>query len=316
MANVSGLLGSAGGANGTGFAGPTDNGLISQGQLQAGYDNSQAALAQQQKLLAAIQAQNGLQNQSNVYNQLQGVINGTGPNPAQAMLAKATGANTANTAALMAGQRGSSQNAGMIARQAGMAGAQNMQAGAQDAATMQANQSLNAMQAAGNIAGQQVQNQVGATLGYNQAAQNEQMGILNSAAGLQANVNNANAGLVGATMGQQASIGSSMSKGISSMMGMADGGKVPMPMADGGMTFDNPIHAPGIDTGGPLSAVGQYFSNIANMGSGSTSPANTPKAEPTTTTGTAQPWDMGGGVDSGRRTAQYHGQLSWWRNVA
>src|SRR5271169_6853465 len=74
------------------------------------YQTNQDALAQQQAMVQALQAQNGIQNQSNVYNQFQGIANGTGPNPAQAMLSQATGANVANQASLMAGQRGSNAN--------------------------------------------------------------------------------------------------------------------------------------------------------------------------------------------------------------
>lgn len=303
MANLGGLVGTAGGANGTGFAGPTDNGLISPGQLQTGYDTAQNSLHTMAGLVAAIQAQNGLQNQSNVYNQLQGVVNGTGPNPAQAMLNQATGANIVGQASLMAGQRGSSANPGLVARNAARAGGDINQQSAGQAATMQANQSLNALNAAGNIAGQQVGNQIGATQGYMQGAENEQMGVLNSAAGLQANVNNANAGLVGATMGQQASIGSSMSKSMGSMMGMgAEGGKpemMPRKMAaGGGLQFQNTPGALQIDANGPLSSVGQYFSQIANIDKGG--PAQVAAVQqPKTTSGTEQPWDMGGGVDHG-----------------
>lgn len=296
---MGGLLGTAGGANGTGFAGPTDNGLISPGQLQTGYNTSQNSLNTMAGLVAAIQAQNGLQNQSNVYNQLQGIVSGTGPNPAQAMLNQATGTNVANQAALQASQRGSSANTGMVARQAAQVGAQTQQQSAGQAATMQANQSLNALNSAGGIANTQVGNQIGATQGYMTGAENEQMGLLNSAAGLQANVNNANAGLVGATMGQQASIGSSMSKGVGSMFGMgAEGGKPEMMphMADGGMPdFKYTPATPGIDAGGPLSSVGQYFSNIANSGDKGSSPAKIPKAEDTEAP-SATPMAMGGRV--------------------
>ena len=93
---------------------------------QMGLDSitqAQNQLAQQNAFVQALQAQNGIGNQSNVYNQLQNVANGTGPNPAQAMLANATGQNVANQAALMAGQRGSNANVGLMARQAAQQGA-------------------------------------------------------------------------------------------------------------------------------------------------------------------------------------------------
>src|ERR1700679_261280 len=118
MSNISGLVGTAGGFKGTGVSGP--NTAVSQGQIDQSYQQNQQAL----------QGQNGLGNQSQVYGQLQGVANGTGPNPAQAQLAQATGANTANQAALMAGQRGSAANVGLLARQAAQQGAANQQAAA------------------------------------------------------------------------------------------------------------------------------------------------------------------------------------------
>ena len=155
------------------------------------YTNAQNALTQQQQFLQAVQGQNGIQNQSNVFNQLQGVANGTGPNPAQAQLAQATGANTANQAALMAGQRGAGANAGLIARQAAMQGGANQQNAAGQAATLQAQQSLNALGQMGNISGQQVANQAAATGANTQAAQGEQGLILNSInAQNQANISN------------------------------------------------------------------------------------------------------------------------------
>jgi hypothetical protein len=284
--NLGGLLGTAGGFNGTGVSAPSTNNLVDPSQLTTAYTASQNGLAQQQALIQALQAQNGLQNQSNVYNQLANVAAGTGPNPAQAQLAQATGANTANQAALMAGQRGAQQNVGLIARQAAQQGATNQQNAAGQAATMQSQQQLNALGQMGGVANTQAQQQIGATQNYNQAAQNEQMGMLNAAAGLQSNVNSANAGLIGATMGQQASIGSSMSSSIGSMMSMAGGGAVDS------SNFQYTPQAPGIDTGGPLSAVGQWFSQIANTGQKSQSKKSKPD---NTTTGTADSSEMAGG---------------------
>lgn len=147
-----------------------------------------------------MQGQNGIQNQSNVFNQLQGVANGTGPNPALAQLNQATAANTANQAALMAGQRGAGANAGLMARQAAMQGGANQQNAAGQAATMQANQQLGALQGLGNLATQQVGQQQQATGQLNQFQQAEQQNLLNSIAGTnqanvqsQASINSANA---------------------------------------------------------------------------------------------------------------------------
>jgi hypothetical protein len=191
--------------------------------MNTAYNDVQTSMQGQQNLLAALQAQNGLQNQSQVYGQLQGVVNGTGPNPAQAQLAQATGANTANQAALMAGQRGSSQNAGLIARQAAQQGAANQQNSAGQAATLQATQSLNALQNAGTMASGMASNQIGQTNANTQAQQQEQQNLLSANQGM----NMVNAGLIGQTMQQQASIGGGSMNGLGSMMGsMAEGGKV------------------------------------------------------------------------------------------
>lgn len=197
-------------------------------------------MRQQQNLLVSLQGQNGIQNQSSVFNQLQGVANGTGPNPAQAQLAQATGANTANQAALMAGQRGSGANAGLIARQAAQQGAQNQQNAAGQAATMQANQSLNAMNQLAGVAGQQVGQQQQATGAITGAQQTEQQNLLNSIAqqnnanvGMQSNVNSSNAGLAQTQMAGQHSLLGNITGGIGSALGLAKGGMIPH-MAGGG----------------------------------------------------------------------------------
>ncbi len=241
MGAVGGLLGLGGGAAGTGFASPAQAGIqtpTTSAQALDQYNNAQNALQQQNAFLQATQAQNGLTNQSNVFNQMQGVANGTGPNPAQAQLAQATGANVANQAALMAGQRGSNANVGLLARQAAQQGANTQQQAAGQAATLQAQQSLGALQQLGGIAGQQVAQQQGATQQNTQATQNEQQNILNaigqqnaSKVGSQSSFNQTNAGLAGQQMqGQQGLIG-----GAANALGsiFAEGGKIPY-MASGG----------------------------------------------------------------------------------
>lgn len=182
---VSGLgsaLGLGGGVQAPSLTNPTNS-----GQLGQAFNNTQNSLQQQQELLKALQAQNGTQNQSQVYNQLQQVASGQGPNPAQAMLNNATGQNVANQAALAAGQRGSSANAGLIARQAGQIGANAQQQAVGQGAALQANQALGAMQAAGNIAGQQVGNQLSANQLYSNSALQGQQNLI----GAQQGFNNA-----------------------------------------------------------------------------------------------------------------------------
>lgn len=157
-------------------------------QVQDAYTQSQQGLQQQNNLVNALNNQNGIQNQSNVYNQLGGVANGTGPNPAQAMLNNQTGQNVANQAALMAGQRGASSNVGLLARQAGQQGANTQQQAVGQGAALQAQQSLNALGQQSGIAANQVTNQLGATQALNQAQQGEQGQLLGNQ-----QANNANA---------------------------------------------------------------------------------------------------------------------------
>lgn len=246
MGAISGLLGTAGGANGSGFQAPSSAVTFGNGTTQASATQAaQAALgskAQQDQLLAALQNQgalnaqqlgtkftgdaaanlgqnegiasqarayketnalnnqlegaNGVGNLGNVQNQATGlsgqlagnqgvsnqnagfqglantagryedVASGRGPNPAQAMLNQQTGNNIAQQAALMAGQRGAGANVGLLARQAAQQGAATQQQAVGQGATMQAQQSLNALsgltaaqQAAANVAQQQVGNQ-------------------------------------------------------------------------------------------------------------------------------------------------------------
>lgn len=174
---------------------------VNQQQLNDSYNAYQNTAQAQQALLNALQAQNGLGNQTQVYNQLQGVVNGTGPNPAQAMLNQATGQNVANQAALMAGQRGASSNVGLMARQAAQQGANIQQQAVGQGATLQANQSLNALGQAGNMANTMASNQIGQTNANAAGALNEQQ-ILQSANQAQ---NQTTGGIFGGLLGGAAS---------------------------------------------------------------------------------------------------------------
>lgn len=264
------FIGSMLGQNGTGLNFRAQGaGLmtpVTQQQATDAYNQSQQALQQQQQFVQALQGQNGIQNQSNVYNQLAGVAAGTGPNPAQAMLNQATGANVANQAALMAGQRGAGANVGLMARQAAQQGGALQQQAAGQGATMQANQSLGALGQMGGLASQQVGQQAAATQGLNQAAQSEQQNLLNSiaqrnqaAVGMQSNMNQSNAQIANtAAQGQQGLIGGLLG-GVGNVLGslFAEGGEVPAPQAkphyaDGGTIGAGP-------SAGPQSAVGKFL---------------------------------------------------------
>lgn len=219
---------------------------LAQAQLQ-----QQAGMTNQQNFLNALQAQNGLGNQSSVFNQLQGVANGTGPNPAQAQLANATGANIAAQSALMAGQRGSSSNPALIARQAAMQGANTQQQAAGQGAALQAQQSLNALNQLGGLANQQVSNQMGATNAYTQAAQNNQQNLLG-------NYNQIALGNSGALNAANAANSQARNQTIGNVLGGA-GAAMGLPKGAPGKAEGGMIEAPK----GPRSRVGQHFQGIA-----------------------------------------------------
>lgn len=214
-------------------------------------DQTQRGLYKQQQFVNALQNQNGINNQSSVFNQLQGVANGTGPNPAQAQLAQSTAANTANQAALMASQRGANANAGLIARQAAMQGGANQQAAAGQAATLQANQSLGALNQLGGIAGQQVGQQGNAIQAYDQAAQGQQADILNGIAG-QNNAAVANAGQYNSAQSKIAAGNQSAQTGMLGSLAQGAGklfGMIGNPFSSKGLPGQSP--SPGsTDAGG------------------------------------------------------------------
>lgn len=244
-------------------------------QAQAAQAASLSGIKNQSDFLAALQAQNGIGNQSSVFNQLQGVANGTGPNPAQAMLANATGANTANQAALMAGQRGAGANTGLIARQAAQQGGANQMNAAGQGAAMQAQQSLGALNQLGGIAGQQVGQQANATGALTGAQQQQQSMLLNSIAG----VNSANVGMKSnqnAVSGNLAQEGAKQQGqligGVINGIGgglFAKGGEVPH--YDGGGTVQGAPQAPAAPTNGPKSNLGK---GMAAMGTAMTPSSN------------------------------------------
>jgi hypothetical protein len=280
MGAISGLLGFAGGANGTGFAGPTAAPITQTtnpadlANAQSGVNNS---MGSQQALLSALQNQNGLGNQSQVYGQLQGVANGTGPNPAQAMLNQQTGQNVANQASLMAGQRGAASNVGLMARQAAQQGAATQQQAVGQGASMQANQSLNALGAAGNMANTMAGNQVGQVNANTSAQQQEQANLLGAAGNLnntgvsmQSNINNANAGLANTQMqGQQGLIGGLM-KSLSSAGGMASGaaGGQVQGYDEGGDVAPANIGSPSFSTDAGAAALANAFPGDSSSSGG------------------------------------------------
>ncbi len=251
-----------------------------------------AANAEQQRqsqFANAAGAVNGLGNQQNVFNTLGQVASGQGPNPALAMLNNATGANTANQAALMAGQRGAGANSGLIARQAAQQGAANQQNAAGQGAALQANQSLGALSQMGGIAGQQV----GQQLQANSQAGNMALGNQGQALGLLGQANSANTQLANTALQGQIDQNSAGNKyGNQLVGGVANGigaglgalssptgngqasagstntpgnynlGVLPAPQASGNMFGVNTKFA----EGGPVSKIGQHFQMLSKGG--------------------------------------------------
>lgn len=247
-----GFLGSIFGANfnsntGSGFqagSAPTS------GQIQDTYNRNTVGSGSEFDQLQQANAQNGFGNQSNVFTQMGGLAGqlqaqsmGQGPNPALAQLQQATGQNVANQAALMAGQRGSSANAGLMARQAAQQGAGIQQQAVGQSAIMQAQQQLAAQQALqqqqgmmANVAGQQIGQAQSAANMYAQNALGQQANVL----GAQAGVNSVNAqiaqgnqraqsGLIGGILGSVGqgvtAVGSTQTQSGTSA-GLAHGGIV------------------------------------------------------------------------------------------
>lgn len=170
---IGGLLGTAGGAQGTGISGPAQ-------ADQTGFNNLQTT-----------------------FQGLQGVANGTGPNPAMAQYNQ----NVQNLAKQQSGAISSVQgiSPALAARMATQQGSAAMQNAAAQGATTQAQQQLGAMGQMAGVANSQAANSV---------AQ-------------QSNINNVNGTMAGTVMqGQQGLIGGAMS-GAGAAMGMADGGEVP-----------------------------------------------------------------------------------------
>ncbi len=252
--SVGNLVGIGGDDSGAGFQAAAANIVQPSTAAQANqaYNQTQAGLSQQQQFINSLQAQNGIGNQQNVFNQqqqlaqaLQNQAMGLGPNPAQDALNAATGTNVANQAALMAGQRGAGANAGLIARQAAQQGAATQQQAAGQSATMQAQQQIAAQEALqnqqqnmANLATQQVGQQGNAITGYNQAAQGQQGQILggiqgqnNANVAMISNDNSTNSGVAQTNANntaktQQGFLGSVGGAGAK-VLGFAGGGEVP-----------------------------------------------------------------------------------------
>lgn len=213
---------------------------VTKQQLDNAGTATDTGLDNQQAFLQALQQQNGLGNQSSVFNQQQAVANGQGPNPAQAQLANATGANVANQAALMAGQRGSGANVGMLVRQAAQQGANTQQQAAGQGAALQAGQSLNALNQMGGIANQQAGQQANATNAYTNAALQNQQNLL----GAQGQFNNAQVGATSSMNSANGALANTVAKGEMDLVGNLAGGAGAALMEAGGGLITDPAAGP------------------------------------------------------------------------
>jgi hypothetical protein len=170
-------------------------------QLNDAYTGAQSGLTQQQNLTNTLTpgVAQGAAAQSALSGTLANEAAGKGPNPAQAALNQSTGQNIAQTAALIAGQRGAGANAGAAAAAAANAGAATQQGAVGQSATLQAQQQLAAQQEQASLAATQVGQGANAVTGVNQVQQNEQ-NILqgantsanNAAVAQQSNINSVN----------------------------------------------------------------------------------------------------------------------------
>lgn len=317
-----GVLGTIGGALGT-----NDNFQAGSANIQAGtsaaqlnnaYTGAQGGIGMQNTVAGALtpQATSAVTNQNAAADTEQNILNGTGPNVALNQLNQTTGQNIAATGAAMAGARGSSGNVGLMARQIGQQGAATQQAAVGQAATNEATQQQTAATNLAGIGANQASQATSAATAANTAEQNEQ-NILqgantaynNAGVGMQSNINNVNATTAAANQQENNGIlndvTGGLAGGISSIF--AKGGEVKEPhmqlaemnahslkkFADGG-----PAYAP-IASGGSGGPNIQATPNFVTA-----NPLQKPKKqstdnEPTTTTGEAQDWSLGGGLAGG-----------------
>lgn len=232
--------------------------------VKGGVNTAQGALGMQANFLNQLQNANGVGNTSLAAHYAADAAGGGGPNPAQAMLNQSTGANTANQAALMAGQRGTGGNAGLMSRQAAMQGANNQQQMNGQAATMNAQQQLAAQQLLANIGGQQTAQQQQGLQNYSGGAQGL-LGIQSNGLNQQ-NSNQMAIGQMNQTNARQnaqtnQALGGGFLNGMGSMMGSMGGGG-----AGGASAMGGPMAGGAMDAGGASSMMGPAMMMAAEGG--------------------------------------------------
>lgn len=264
-------------------------------QLNNAYNRSQASLDQQQNLTNALAAQNGIGNQTNVYDQYANIAAGNGPNPALEMLRQQTGQNVAQQASLMASSRGAGANPAAVARQAANQGAAIQQNAVGQGAALQAQQQQSALANMGNIANTQVANQMQGVQGLNNAAQNQQQILQNANAAYNANLvnqqnamNQVNAATAAGNQNAAGQVFGGIMNAASSVASMFsdERGKEniedadfdidkfieslsaePQKMAEGGQVqaVVAPVMAPTAQVMGPQSSAGQWLNSGSDM---------------------------------------------------
>lgn len=248
IGGIGGLFGGDDSANENKFSAADIPNPVQQNQLDFAQAQSGTALGKQGQFANALAAQNGIGNQANVFNQMQGLsgqlnerAQGGGPNPALAQLQQTTGQNIAGQAALMASQRGAGANPGLIARQAAMQGGNLQQQSVGQAATLAAQQQIAAQQALqnqqsmmGSLAGNQVNQQAAANNALMSGAQANQNALLGAfgqnqatQASMQGNVNDNkskvvqqnNANMIGQNNGLLQAGSAALASGLSKLGG-------------------------------------------------------------------------------------------------
>ena len=209
-----------------------------QPQLGSAYTGANNAINAQVGLTNTLmpQATNAVQDQNAVAADEYAMTQGGGPRPALNQLAQTTNTNVNNQAALMAGQRGASQNAGLIAREAAQQGANTEQQAVGQAATLEAQQQIAAQQNLADLSNNQIAQSGQAVGNLNQAQQNEQ-NILqgantaynNAATSMQGNINSTNAATAASNQTANLGILGALGTGISNVASKAfgyEGGEV------------------------------------------------------------------------------------------
>lgn len=240
-----GIAGMLGAANNFDSQGPGITKQALAPNVGQQYQQQQAIYGQQQNLAQVLQQQ------------------AMGQGPAQQMVAQQGGQNIAGQAALMAGQRGASQNPALIARQAAMMGQQ----GNQQILNSQANAML---QSQGALAQQQGQM-------ANQSLQAQ--GILQGAIASQNSADIASQGINAQIGGQNAQASAGILGGLFQAAGgigaklFANGGQVPQKMAGGGIAQYSMPGIPDLNLGNPGQAMQK---GIGSMFAGPPAPAEKP----------------------------------------